>query len=199
MGKIYYIFGKSSSGKDTIYKKLLQKYPETLKSVVLYTTRPKREGEKEGVTYKYLTEDKYEELKEKGLIIEERSYNTVHGIWRYLTVKDDQINLDDNDYLITGVLESYVSTRDYFGKDRVIPIYIEVEDGERLTRALKREKKPGNRKYAEMCRRFLTDTEDFSEDKLKMAGVDRRFINDDLESCLKEIEDYIACLRDDLK
>jgi guanylate kinase len=199
MGKIYYIFGKSSSGKDTIYKKLLQKYPETLKSVVLYTTRPKREGEKEGVTYKYLTEDKYEELKEKGLIIEERSYNTIHGIWRYLTVKDDQINLDDNDYLITGVLESYVSTRDYFGKDRVIPIYIEVEDGERLTRALKREKKPGNRKYAEMCRRFLTDTEDFSEDKLKTAGVDRRFINDDLESCLKEIEDYIACLRDDLK
>jgi hypothetical protein len=50
-----------------------------------------------------------------------------------------------------------------------------------------------------MCRRFLTDTEDFSEDKLKTAGVDRRFINDDLESCLKEIEDYIACLRDDLK
>lgn len=191
MGKIYYIFGKSSSGKDTIYRRLLKMHPDSLRSVVLYTTRPKREGEKEGITYNYLSEEGYEDLKQRGLIIEERSYNTIHGIWRYFTVKDDQIDLEKNDYLITGVLESYVSTRNYFGKDRVMPVYIEVEDGERLTRALNREKKPGNRKYAEMCRRFLTDTEDFSEDKLKAAGVDRRFINDDLEKCLAEIEKYI--------
>ena len=191
MGKIYYIFGKSSSGKDTIYRRLLKMHPDSLRSVVLYTTRPKREGEKEGITYNYLSEEGYEDLKQRGLIIEERSYNTLHGIWRYFTVKDDQIDLEKNDYLITGVLESYVSTRNYFGKDRVMPVYIEVEDGERLTRALNREKKPGNRKYAEMCRRFLTDTEDFSEDKLKAAGVDRRFINDDLEKCLAEIEKYI--------
>lgn len=68
---------------------------------------------------------------------------------------------------------------------------LEVEDGERLTRALKREKKPGNHKYAEMCRRFLTDTDDFKEDKLKDAGIERRFTNEDLESCLKEIEKYM--------
>ena len=71
--------------------------------------------------------------------------------------------MEKGDCLITGVLESYVSTRDYFGNDKVIPIYVEVEDGERLTRALNREKKPGNHKYAEMCRRFLSDNEDFSE------------------------------------
>ena len=192
MGKIYYIFGKSSSGKDTIYRRLLEKFSGRLKSVVLYTTRPRREGEAEGITYHYLTEKGYEELKEKGLIIEERSYNTVHGIWRYMTVNDDQINLDENDYLIIGVLESYVSIRDYFGKEKVMPVYIEVEDGERLTRALEREKKPGNRRYAEMCRRFLTDTEDFSEDKLRAAGINRRFVNDDMERCLKEIEKYMA-------
>ena len=192
MGKIYYIFGKSSSGKDTIYRRLLEKHSDIFKSVVPYTTRPRREGEEEGITYHYLTEDEYEELKKEGLIIEERSYNTVHGLWRYMTVKDDQIDLSENDYLIIGVLESYVSIRDYFGEDKVMPVYIEVEDGERLTRALDREKKPGNRKYAEMCRRFLTDTEDFSEDKLKAAGIKRRFINSDLEKCLKEIEGYIS-------
>ena len=73
----------------------------------------------------------------------------------------------------------------------MLPIYVEVEDGVRLTRALEREKKPGNHKYAEMCRRFLSDTEDFSEDKLKAAGIDRRFVNDDLEECIKKIESYI--------
>ena len=50
MGKIYYIMGKSSSGKDTLYKELLQRLPE-LKPLILYTTRPMREGERNGVEY----------------------------------------------------------------------------------------------------------------------------------------------------
>ena len=191
MGKIFYIIGKSSTGKDTIYKKLLNIYPGKLKSVVMYTTRPKRDGEVDGETYNYVSEDQYREFKEKGSIIEERSYDTVHGIWRYFTVSDSLKDIDKEDYLILGVLKSFISTREYFGKDRVIPIYIEVEDGERLTRALKREKKPGNHRYAEMCRRFLTDTDDFSEDKLKKAGIVKRFENIDLYACLSEIEAYI--------
>ena len=48
MGKIYYMMGKSSSGKDTLYKELMQRLPE-LKPLVLYTTRPMREGERNGV------------------------------------------------------------------------------------------------------------------------------------------------------
>lgn len=191
MGKIFYIIGKSSTGKDTIYKKLLYKYPNELKQVVMYTTRPIREDEKNGVTYNFVTEDYYEQVKEQGLIIESRAYDTVHGLWRYFTVKDEQIDIKNGNYLISGVLESFVSTKEYFGKDIVIPIYIEVEDGERLTRALKREKKPGNRRYAEMCRRFLADSDDFSEEKLKAAGIDRRFENRDLFRCMSEIEDFI--------
>lgn len=197
MGRIFYIMGKSSTGKDTIYKKLLSKYPEELKQVVMYTTRPIREEEKDGVTYNFVTEDYYNKAKKQGLIIESRAYNTVHGIWRYFTVNDGKIDLQSGNYLISGVLESYVSTREYFGKDKVIPIYIEVEDGERLTRALKREKKPGNRRFAEMCRRFLTDTEDFSEEKLKAAGIDRRFENRDLYVCMSEIEDFILSKLDE--
>ena len=191
MGKIFYIIGKSATGKDTIYRNLLKKYPEKLKNVIMYTTRPMRDGEIDGVTYNYVDEEGYLELKEKGDIIEERSYDTVHGIWRYFTVRDSQIDLKNNDYLILGVLDSYTATRDYFGKDTVLPVYVEVEDGERLTRALKREKKPGNHRYAEMCRRFLSDSEDFSEEKLKAAGIDRRFENIDLNACLSEIEGYI--------
>ena len=50
MGKIYYMMGKSSSGKDTIYKDIRKDLPE-LKTLTLYTTRPMREGEKDGVEY----------------------------------------------------------------------------------------------------------------------------------------------------
>ena len=36
MGKIFYVMGKSASGKDTIYKKLHSRMPE-LKTVTMYT------------------------------------------------------------------------------------------------------------------------------------------------------------------
>ncbi|MCR5107725.1 MAG: guanylate kinase [Lachnospiraceae bacterium] len=191
MGKIFYIFGKSSSGKDTIYNRLLSDKELLLKSVILYTTRPKRDGEKDGETYHFTDESGYNRLLLEGKIIESRAYDTMHGLWRYFTVKDEDIDPEKNNYLITGVLESFISTRDYFGKEVVIPIYIEVDDGIRLKRALERELKPENRKFSEMCRRYLSDTEDFSEDKLKAAGIDKRYINNDLEECINEIKELI--------
>ena len=53
MGKIFYIMGKSSSGKDTIYSRLLQDSELGLSRIVLYTTRPMREGETEGKEYHF--------------------------------------------------------------------------------------------------------------------------------------------------
>ena len=57
MGKIFYLMGKSSSGKDTIYKKLIQDPELKLKTIVLYTTRPIRAGEQEGMEYHFVTEE----------------------------------------------------------------------------------------------------------------------------------------------
>lgn len=191
MGKIFYILGKSSTGKDTIYKNILADEEFDLKDIILYTTRPIRDGEINGKSYNFVNEEEYQRIKESGTIIEERSYNTMHGIWRYFTVKDEQINLDKHDYIIIGVLNSFTATRDYFGKDKVIPIYIEVEDGLRLQRALNREKKPENRRFKEMCRRYLADSEDFSDEKIIAAGISRRFENDELATCIEEVKDFI--------
>ena len=115
----------------------------------------------------------------------------MHGVWRYFTVEDVQIDLSKNDYIIIGVLKSFVDTREYFGEDKVLPIYIEVEDGVRLQRALNREKKPENRRFKEMCRRYLADSEDFSEDKILEAGITRKFENTDLATCIDEVKEYI--------
>ncbi|MBP5384174.1 MAG: guanylate kinase [Lachnospiraceae bacterium] len=192
MGKIFYIFGKSSTGKDTIYKRILHDKNLNLESVVLYTTRPIRDGEIPDVTYHFVTEDDFQRLKRENKIIEDRSYNTVHGLWRYFTVNDAELDLEHKDYLIIGVLHSYLSIREYFGEENVVPIYIEVDDGIRLQRALDREKKPENRKFTEMCRRYLSDSEDFAEEKLIAAGINRRFVNDDLEHCIEEIRTFIG-------
>ena len=187
MGKIYYIMGKSSSGKDTIYKKLMERMRGKLKTVTGYTTRPMREGETDGVEYFFLTREKYREMKSQGIVIESRDYNTVYGVWTYFTADDGQIELEKSDYLLIGTLESYKGLRDYYGKEKIIPLYIEADDGDRLLRAIKREKKQEAPGYEEMCRRFLADQQDFCEERLTECGIVRRYKNIDLEKCIEEI------------
>lgn len=179
--------GKSASGKDTIYKRLLEEVPFPLETVVLYTTRPIRQGETNGVEYFFVTEEEYTSLSKQGKVIECREYQTVHGIWRYFTVLDGQINLEQKHYITINTLDGYRQIRHYFGKDMVVPIYIEVEDGVRLGRALQREQAQREPKYAELCRRFLADTEDFSEETLNILEIKKRYQNIEMERCIKDI------------
>lgn len=191
MGKIYCICGKSSTGKDTIYKRILSDESLSLNNIVTCTTRPIREGEVDGREYRFITDEQAVKLEADGKVIELRAYNTVHGIWKYMTVDDGNVDLANKDYLIIGTLESYVKCRSYFGRENILPIYIEVDDGVRLERALEREKKQDNPKYEEMCRRFLADAKDFSNEKLEEAGIKDKFINNSLEECVEEIREYI--------
>lgn len=191
MGKIVYLMGKSSSGKDTIYKRLLENKEVLFHTVVLYTTRPIRAGEKNGVEYYFTDEAGFLKLQREGKVIEDRVYHTVQGMWRYFTVVEDNLFRDQKNYLMMGTLESYEKVRAYFGKEKMIPVFIDLDDGERLQRALDRERAQDVPQYEEMCRRFLADMRDFSEEKIRQADIKRRFLNDNLERCLLEITEYI--------
>lgn len=192
MGKIVYIMGKSSTGKDTIFKALLSDKDFSFSTIVSYTTRPIREGEHDGTEYHFVKEKDFQNLKNSGNVVEDRCYETCHGPWRYFTVDDDSIDLEKNNYITIGTLESYKKVRDYFGKDRVIPVLIDLDDGVRLTRALNREKKQEHPKYEEMCRRFLADSRDFDDELIKKAKIKKRFKNEDLSLCLGEIKRYLT-------
>ena len=195
MGKIFYIMGKSSSGKDTIYGRLLEDKGLDLCNIVLYTTRPMRQGEQPGREYYFVNQDTFREFEEKGKVIEARTYDTVYGPWIYFTADDGQIEVSKRNYLGIGTLESYCRMKEYFGEEQVCPLYVQVEDGERLKRAILREELQAEPKYAEMCRRFLADTQDFSEENLKKAGIVRRFENRELENCIKEMKNCIQKLQ----
>lgn len=181
--------GKSGVGKDHIYQALLEDETLNLKKVVMYTTRPMRSGEQNGVEYFFTTDEKVQEYKQAGKIVEMRTYQTVQGPWHYLSVDDEQIDLENGHYLVIGTLEVYASYVKHYGKDVVMPIYIEVEDGLRLERAMKREKKQEHPNYKEMCRRFLADCEDFSEEKLQENGITIRYANDtEIEECIEAVK-----------
>lgn len=191
MGKLIVLMGKSASGKDTIYKLLKEDESLNLKQLVPYTTRPMRAGEVEGEAYHFVTEAQFKELLQKGRVIEHRSYNTVHGLWRYFTVADAQIDLSKDSYLLIATLEAYVSVLSYFGADKVVPVLVTLDDGVRLERALSRERQQDNPKYEEMCRRFLADSEDYSEEKIQVAGITRFFENNEAKEVAAEIAAYI--------
>ena len=78
MGKIYCVMGKSSTGKDTIYSRLMSQKDFNLKKIIPYTTRPIREGEVDGESYHFCTEDQLAKLEESGKIIELRAYDTAY-------------------------------------------------------------------------------------------------------------------------
>ena len=192
MGKIFFILGKSCSGKDTIFNIIKENKELDLKTVVGYSTRPMRENEVDGREYFFVERDRLEELQNDGKVIEVRHYNTVHGVWSYFTVDDGQIDLTSDNYLYIGTLESYEQFRDFYGEDAVVPIYIEVEQGERLKRAILREIEQSEPKYEELCRRFLADEQDFREEEIKRLGIEKKFENDSIERCTKEIVKYIS-------
>ena len=112
MGKIYYLMGKSASGKDHIYEHLIQETALDLKPFVLYTTRPIRSGEQDGREYFFVDEKRL-----SGTAGGRKDYRGAHvsdacmGPWYYFTADDGQIDLAKQDYLGIGTLESYREIR----------------------------------------------------------------------------------------
>ena len=187
MGRIYYLLGKSATGKDTLYKEILKRRPK-LRTVTMYTTRPIREGETDGVEYFFTGREELERQLASGKVIESRTYQTIAGPWTYYTVDDGQFDVaDDESCLMIGTLESYDKMCAYFEAGKMVPVYIEVPDGIRLLRAVKREENQKKPNYREVCRRYLADEKDFSEENLERLGITKRYQNTDMEMCLEEI------------
>ncbi|MGG5463126.1 guanylate kinase [Clostridium sp. B9] len=191
MGKIFCVIGKSGSGKDTILKEINRIEGLDLKTIVTYTTRPKRNNETDGVEYFFINKEQLDTFKDEGKIIECRVYNTVHGDWYYSTIDDGQIDLENNNYIVIVTLEAYSEFRKYFGDEKLFPLYINLDDGVRLERALIREKEQKEPNYNEMCRRFLADSEDFSKENLEANKITKYYDNYELEKCIEDIVEDI--------
>mgnify|MGYP002229427611 CR=1 FL=1 len=115
--------------------------------------------------------------------------------WKYFTVDDGRSGLEAvTSTLLLGTIEAYNKfCASNFGKECNITIYIRSRyDGIRLMRAINREQKQEVPQYEEMCRRFLADSKDFSEEKIKEAGINQRFSNDGtIEDCIRDIKEAI--------
>ena len=190
MRKIFYIMGKSGSGKDTIYNEILkneQIKKLKMKEIILHTTRPMRKGESNGKEYFFISDEEFNNLEKLGNFIEIRKYNTANGVWKYGTSKNV---INEENFIGIGTLNSYSKLQEYYG-NCLIPIYISVEEEVLYKRAIERANGDNNQNVAEIRRRFEADKLDFSEDNLKKNKINKRFNNENLKNCVDEIVEYI--------
>lgn len=182
--------GKSGSGKDTIARCILGKYPESAISLVSDTSRPMREGEVDGREYNFSSKKQFLKGIEDGNFIEYRSYNTLVGgvpdEWFYGTKKFEKVG-DDNLLVAIKDLKGAKVLKDYCEEigERCECILVEVPDNVREERAKKR----GSFNQTEWDRRLLADAKDFSEEV--QAGVVDNVVSNDGSKSVEEIAD--AC------
>ena len=162
MNRVFCLVGKSCSGKDTLYARILDRCPE-LVPVIPCTTRPRRTGEADGQNYWFVTQDQLRQYEAQGDVIEKREYHTVQGLWTYFTLRFDL----DADRLLITTLEGASALMDCYGFQAVRVVYLSLDDHTRLLRCIQREEEQSHPDYTEVCRRFLADQEDFSAARLK--------------------------------
>ena len=66
MPEIAFLMGKSSSGKDHIFKAVVEDESLCLNTITMYTTRPMRAGETDGVEYFFVNDETAVKMQESG-------------------------------------------------------------------------------------------------------------------------------------
>lgn len=152
MINILVLIGKTCSGKDTIVKELVKKHK--YKRIITYTTRPMRKGERQDITYHFISEDDFKHKIEEGFFAEWKTYDTEFGVWHYGTAFKDLENSKDNSVIIL-TLDGFREVKDKLD-DRVTSIYIYANNSTIKKRLASR----GDDKN-EAERRLEHDNEDF--------------------------------------
>lgn len=86
MYKPVVIMGQTGSGKTTLAEALVE---EGYERIVTYTTRSKREHEKNGVSYHFVTKDEFKNLFARDFFAEIATYNAEFGYAMYGSAKHD--------------------------------------------------------------------------------------------------------------
>lgn len=178
------LFGESASGKDTIQKWLVSYLPNVTHGIISCTTRPPRQGERDGVDYHFITEEEFT----KKVLSYDMLEATEFRKWFYGTpiqsLDKDKINVGV--FNIAGIEALLEDSRLH-----VTPIYVRASDKERLIRSLNREENPD---CEEICRRYFADKKDFSNIDFNYIEFENNNI-----SLILEREDFFCNLITNIK
>ena len=185
--KLIILCGKAGAGKDFLLKRISEKEENKnlLNLLILDTTRPKRDYEIEGTDYNFLTEEEFAKKEH----IEWNVFNDWYYGIPLDSLKEDKINITV--LSPSGINQIY--NRNIEKQDiEIISFFVHADPYTRLMRQMTREQNPD---YSEICRRFLTDEQDF---KILVGPVVVLNNNNsqDAQECLEQIQAAIEELND---
>ena len=180
MGFNIVLSSPSGAGKTTITKKLSQKYPN-LKISISHTTRKPRPNEIDGVDYHFVTREEFEKLIQKNNFYEHaKIFDNYYGTSKNSVNKLHQGNYDvvfDIDWQGTKQLSQ-------FEELNLIKIFILPPDKKELKKRLINRNQDNNKIVEKRLKQYETDIQHWFD-------YDYVVINNDLESCFRQIEKII--------
>lgn len=168
--QIIALYGASGSGKDTILKWIVSHYPK-INPIVSCTTRPRREGEVDGVDYHYVSEEKFSEQILNGEMLEATEFRGWFYGTQVAALSEDTVNIGVFNPAGLMALEENPNIS-------LLKIYVSASDKTRLLRCLNRESNPN---VDEIVRRYQTDQRDIREYQAESEEEDFRLWNENLD------------------
>lgn len=184
---IIIIAGPSGAGKTTVCK-LLSKNDDKLLYSISATTREKRKGEKDGVDYYFVSDEKFKKWKKEGRFLETAE---VHGHF-YGTLKDfvSESDKEEKDILLDVDVKGKINICKKI--KNTVSIFLLPPN---LSEAEKRIKTRNNEKEKEIKNRMETATKEIREIK----NFDYLVVNDDLKETVKVVKSVIIAERHRVK
>ena len=177
------LMGKTASGKNLVRDQLVEKC--NFSPIITYTTRPMRKGEKQDVTYHFISTDEFLGKINNGFFAEWKDYVTNDGIWYYGTALEDCVNATDNDVIILTP-QGYRDIKEKLPDKNLACIYLY----ENIDTMRKRLSKRGD-DTKEVERRIKSDLEDFKNFESEADKIVYNNDGTDIEEVIKKILDFV--------
>lgn len=181
-GVLFVMVGPSGAGKNTVISRVIETMQE-LGRLPTATTREPREGEQEGIDHFFVSPAVFNEMIANNELIE---HEEVHpGKWYGAIRRVTHGKLRDGAFLLADIdIKGAMAIRDEFPAN-VVSIFIEPPSLETLRVRL------GGRKETpeEIEKRLQRAAYEIS----RKGECDYVVINDDLETCVREVADIISC------
>lgn len=166
MSRLIILTGQSSSGKDTAQDKLISDYG--YRPLILYTTRPMRPNEQNGVDYVFVTEESFKNHIDTDVFVYYATFNAYEEdggdlhTWYYGLRKR---KLKSNSVVVTDI-DHIKPIKDFYESlgDEVVVVMLDVPVEEREQRA--RNRQGDSFCMDEWLRRVMDETVCYSADKI---------------------------------
>lgn len=161
------LVGASASGKTEVAKMLGKLF--RMKKVITHTTRPMRDGEKDGVDYYFVSKEQFLSLKNMNFFVETTIYNDNFYGTSHKELADDKVLIVD-----PNGLNSFLSLKD----PRIVSFFMHATKETRRVRMIKR-----GDKIEEAIKRIATDDEKFNDDAKNLCN----FVVDSENQSIKKV------------